>query len=382
MSRRSSPRRLTLERLDARCVLDAESVIAEVIPAPPEQEELPADEIAMEAEVMAFAEVASDKLPADDTLMFFAFSAMAVDGEVAEGGEGGEIAWTKAAEGDFEFLPCDECLAASSGMVEMRSFAFGFEATSEPVEWDGESEFWTEGEVLPAEFDSPVLYFMAGGDASEDLMVQTRALGELPEGGLDGEFVELSDDLVVAFEASGDDIILQSAFTITWHNGALPEDVNGDGEVSPLDGLLLLEYLRNNGPGDLQGDSAVKVDVNDDGVMTALDIVIVANHLIYTYLQVELAAAQEALRFAPDFLPDALPEDVREGMDSGTSLWEGDVFDEPAGAQRVRWSDDLPPELADEAYFTKLSDEEAAALDTSLTDPMAVDAYFDELAAA
>ncbi len=67
-----------------------------------------------------------------------------------------------------------------------------------------------------------------------------------------------------------------------YHNEANPADVDGDGQVTPLDPLLLVNYLNNNGPGviDPEGEGAgFNLDVDGDGLVTPLDVLIVINHI-------------------------------------------------------------------------------------------------------
>ena len=64
------------------------------------------------------------------------------------------------------------------------------------------------------------------------------------------------------------------------HNNDVPEDVSGDGAVSPIDALLIINYLNSNGPGPVpSGNTAPFLDVNADGFVTALDALFVINRL-------------------------------------------------------------------------------------------------------
>ena len=58
------------------------------------------------------------------------------------------------------------------------------------------------------------------------------------------------------------------AQTNPWHNENLPEDVNNDGIVSPLDALHVINELNQNGSYELpesKPDGETQVDVNGDG---------------------------------------------------------------------------------------------------------------------
>ncbi len=65
------------------------------------------------------------------------------------------------------------------------------------------------------------------------------------------------------------------------HNDSLPQDVNGDGVVTALDALLVINDLNRNESrmlthGERDGPS---IDVNDDGAVSALDALLVINTL-------------------------------------------------------------------------------------------------------
>lgn len=64
------------------------------------------------------------------------------------------------------------------------------------------------------------------------------------------------------------------------HNLDNPFDVNHDGEVLPIDVLVVINYLRANGPG-VVGDGPLTfcIDVNGDGLVTPLDALLVINQL-------------------------------------------------------------------------------------------------------
>ncbi len=91
---------------------------------------------------------------------------------------------------------------------------------------------------------------------------------------------------------SGDTI--QSGVTLTvdakkspYQNPVDPRDVNGDGQVTPIDALILINRLNSFGPGPLggggarggSGEAPIWVDVNGDGVFSPLDVLIIINWL-------------------------------------------------------------------------------------------------------
>ena len=78
-----------------------------------------------------------------------------------------------------------------------------------------------------------------------------------------------------------------------WHNYDIITDVDGNGTVTPLDILMVINYLiNNNGNGDLLGDPAAFIDVNCDGRASPLDALLVINEL-------EKAAASPAAASVP-----------------------------------------------------------------------------------
>ena len=67
-----------------------------------------------------------------------------------------------------------------------------------------------------------------------------------------------------------------------WHNPDRPVDVNGDTLASPLDALLVVNYLNANGGGPVPGSPAAAppfYDVNADNQISPLDALLVVNHL-------------------------------------------------------------------------------------------------------
>jgi hypothetical protein len=58
-------------------------------------------------------------------------------------------------------------------------------------------------------------------------------------------------------------------------------DVDGDGVVSPLDPLFVINYINNNGIGAApgEGEGGGQIDVDGDGQVTPIDILIIVNQL-------------------------------------------------------------------------------------------------------
>jgi hypothetical protein len=71
--------------------------------------------------------------------------------------------------------------------------------------------------------------------------------------------------------------------TTPYHNDVLPEDVDGDGKITPLDPLIIVNYINSHGPGILpsngEGEAVGNLDVDGDGKVSPLDILIIINQL-------------------------------------------------------------------------------------------------------
>ncbi|MCM2370329.1 dockerin type I domain-containing protein [Aporhodopirellula aestuarii] len=113
----------------------------------------------------------------------------------------------------------------------------------------------------------------------------------------DDKFIErtpnIDDEIILEVTATPDSGGVESVttpFTILvvendkpFHNDELPEDVNGNGEVSARDALAIINYLNTYGPGPVgEGDPAYGYDVNNDGIVTSLDALLVINLLNVT----------------------------------------------------------------------------------------------------
>lgn len=67
-----------------------------------------------------------------------------------------------------------------------------------------------------------------------------------------------------------------------WHNATEPFDVNRDTHVTTLDLISLVSYLRDHGPGELQGQPGAndpRVDVNADNIAAINDVLALVSHL-------------------------------------------------------------------------------------------------------
>jgi large repetitive protein len=66
-----------------------------------------------------------------------------------------------------------------------------------------------------------------------------------------------------------------------FHNSSRPLDVNNDGYVSAIDALLIINHLNGLGPGTGEGEASNNYypDTNGDGRISAIDALMVVNHL-------------------------------------------------------------------------------------------------------
>ena len=84
-------------------------------------------------------------------------------------------------------------------------------------------------------------------------------------------------------EATGTFSVTVISVRSPYHNYNLNEDVNGDGFVSPIDALLVINELnaRGSGPITTAGGSGwpPMLDVNGDGLLTPIDVLLIINHL-------------------------------------------------------------------------------------------------------
>jgi len=65
-----------------------------------------------------------------------------------------------------------------------------------------------------------------------------------------------------------------------YHNDQDPADVDGNGMITPIDALVVVNYINNHGPGAIkpEGEGPVpNLDVDGDGMVTPIDILIIIN---------------------------------------------------------------------------------------------------------
>jgi hypothetical protein len=115
-----------------------------------------------------------------------------------------------------------------------------------------------------------------------DVSAQSKSTGTRLE--LAAELDQISDDEdnVIDEEDTGDDEN-DTEDPTPFHNDENPFDVNGDGVLSPLDPLILINYINTTGGGLLgpepEGEGAPGLDVDGDGRVTPIDILILINEI-------------------------------------------------------------------------------------------------------
>ena len=79
---------------------------------------------------------------------------------------------------------------------------------------------------------------------------------------------------------SGSQLITITDSDLTWHNPNIATDVNADNRVSPIDALLVINYLNANGSGGLPtGSPPPFLDVSGDNQISPVDALLVINYL-------------------------------------------------------------------------------------------------------
>jgi len=79
-------------------------------------------------------------------------------------------------------------------------------------------------------------------------------------------------------------VALVVSTTNPWHNSVSPMDVNDDGDISPIDALMIILDLNQNGIRELpetrvDGTAVPLLDVNRDNRITPQDVLMIINHL-------------------------------------------------------------------------------------------------------
>ena len=96
-----------------------------------------------------------------------------------------------------------------------------------------------------------------------------------------------------------------------FHNDTNPADVDRDGTITPLDPLIIIDYINTKGSGQIkppsEGEASNDFDVDGDGQVTPLDILIVINALNQS------SAAAEGEAPLRDSRPTVVPPPILPG---------------------------------------------------------------------
>jgi hypothetical protein len=141
----------------------------------------------------------------------------------------------------------------------------------------------------------------------------------------------------------GDGIVTVDDGRTPWHNGANPFDVNGDGLVSPLDALVVINCINAFPEAPTLPSVAAPsayLDVNNDGACTALDALSVINQLNATAASV--AEGEASAGGAPDEVFGNLEAELspleaalRDLADDVASAWRLSLTPYPVRAMRA-----------------------------------------------
>lgn len=115
------------------------------------------------------------------------------------------------------------------------------------------------------------------------------------------------------------------ASSVSFHNASKPADVDGDGSVSPIDALRLIDMLnRSTGSVDLvrlqasrsasgaegEQDQVGNVDTNNDGSLNPIDVLVVIDALNASSQSEDPADLQVCATFDPEFQSESTEEPV------------------------------------------------------------------------
>ena len=151
------------------------------------------------------------------------------------------------------------------------------------------------------------------------------------------------------------------ASSVRYFNASKPADVDGDGSVSPIDALRLIDTLNRVGSMDLaglnarrasgaegEGDSIGSVDTNNDGSLNPIDVLVVIDALNAS----EFAVAPVAYMFSSEATDSSDSSDDTLGDVEVTAFDSDLVFEDPSfnfdWVKRGGGSDEEFPDFADE----------------------------------
>jgi hypothetical protein len=178
-------------------------------------------------------------------------------------------------------------------------------------------------------------------------------------------------------------------FQSKWQNPTLAMDVNDDGKISPIDALLVINYLNTGNPTNLPDTDVVAppyFDVQGDEKVSPLDVLLIINYL-NTHLsgEGEASGAVSAQLGAPLIVTMVTPEQMvaTVGASVARDVEEALASElESCGA----WVASEVPQAATERSSDQWSDEESLAALAELAQgrklpgsPQDIDTFFEDL---
>jgi hypothetical protein len=214
----------------------------------------------------------------------------------------------------IDAAPPSSAVAALPGTTNLYTF---------PVSWSG-----SDAGSGVAAYD---VYVSDNGGAFQPWLTATTATTANYTGlaGHEYAFYSVATDRVGHREAApAADDTHTAIIANPWHNSLNPYDVNGQGDVTPLDVLIIINYINSHPSLELPAPPAAPppyYDVNDDGNVTALDVLLVINYInAHPQGSPEGLAAASPSTDAPDDRSWAPWEDALQDVADDIDLaWQG-----------------------------------------------------------
>ena len=223
------------------------------------------------------------------------------------------IGW-RDSDGDRIFDVLDVPLELTgSGSQDPVTKAFSFAGTTKvgtlrnqnPMNWGNDMTINRVGRI-EYRFDNEPEWktAVAVGEYTADINLQV----DVPAGATWIELRAAEQTLPLYSEVIRQAVVSETASP--WWNRREPLDVNDDQQITPLDALLVVNYLNLNGAGvPVAGETAPPyIDCNGDRVIAPIDALIVINRLNQDVAAVQASAATSAV---------ALPVDAWAGIGEG-----------------------------------------------------------------
>ncbi len=142
---------------------------------------------------------------------------------------------------------------------------------------------------INADLDEALTVSIVSSDANT-ISVPTSVVIPVNEQSVNFEIVAVDDPLrgtrqaSVTVSSTGFESVTQTISVVDvdlpWQNPSNPTDTNNDGSVTPLDALLIINYLNSAGSGPVPtGDPFPFYDVNGDNFVSPVDVLLVINEL-------------------------------------------------------------------------------------------------------